>query len=42
MNSPYIDPPTIPEGMIVNEYRINRQVVRGSALRCVMVLMGLR
>ncbi len=31
--SPYIDPPTIPEGMTVNEYRINRPTVRVSTFR---------
>jgi hypothetical protein len=31
--SPYIEPPTIPEGTTLHEYRINRPPVRVSALR---------
>ena len=31
--SPYIEPPTIPEGMTCNEYRINRPRPRHSSLR---------
>ena len=31
--SPYIEPPTIPEGMTCHEYRINRPPVRVSAFR---------
>jgi hypothetical protein len=36
MSSPYIEPPTIPEGMTFNEYRINRPNVRVSKLRRVL------
>jgi hypothetical protein len=36
MTSPYIDPPTIPEGMTAHEYRINRPSVRASAFRRVL------
>jgi hypothetical protein len=32
-SSPYIEPPTIPEGMTAHEYRINRPYVRSSAFR---------
>jgi hypothetical protein len=33
MTSPYIDPPTIPEGMTAAEYRINRPSLRLSTFR---------
>jgi hypothetical protein len=39
--SPYIEPPTIPEGMTCNEYRINRPHVRTSTFRRVLrVVVG--
>jgi hypothetical protein len=39
--SPYIEPPTIPEGMTANEYRINRPRVRTSTFRRVLrVVVG--
>jgi hypothetical protein len=31
--TPYIEPPLIPEGMTVHEYRINRPRVRVSTFR---------
>jgi hypothetical protein len=33
MTCPYLEPPTIPEGMTVNEYRINRPHIRVSTFR---------
>jgi hypothetical protein len=30
---PYLEPPTIPEGMTVAEYRINRPRRKGSGIR---------
>jgi hypothetical protein len=36
MTSPYIEPPTIPEGMTFNEYRINRPKVHVSTFRRVL------
>jgi hypothetical protein len=33
MTSPYLEPPTIPEGMTCHEYRINRPKVRISTFR---------
>jgi hypothetical protein len=33
MTSPYIEPPTIPEGMTCSDYRINRPTVRVSLFR---------
>jgi hypothetical protein len=35
-HSPYIEPPTIPEGMTAQEYRINRPRVRTSAFRRIL------
>jgi hypothetical protein len=43
MSSPYIDPPTIPEGLTVSEYRINRPQVRSSGgFRRLLNLVGAR
>lgn len=33
MRTPYIDPPSIPEGMTIQEYRINRPKARVPAVR---------
>jgi hypothetical protein len=36
---PYIEPPTIPEGMTVREYRINRPQRRVPIVRRVLVAL---
>jgi hypothetical protein len=33
---PYIDPPTIPDGMTIHEYRINRPPARRKIIRRVV------
>jgi hypothetical protein len=40
MTSPYLEPPTIPEGMSVHEYRINRPHVRATGIRRLLGLAG--
>ncbi len=42
MTSPYLEPPTIPEGMSVHEYRIQRPHLRVTRIRRVLGLIGLR
>jgi hypothetical protein len=40
--SPYIEPPTIPEGMTFHEYRINRPKPRASTVRRLLVRVAMR